>query len=212
MAILPRRRSASFALAACAILTLWYLSSLTDVYAPTSLSNAPQPGTKSNDGLLHWSKTKERYPVESFLPLPSGPPHQLPKLQHAFATESEQNKSTREERLAAVKESFVHTWESYKASAWMRDELAPVTGGYLTTFGGWAATLVDTLDTLWIMGLDDEMKIAVEAAAEIDFTNTESDMLNVFETTIRYLGGFLGAYDLSDSKYPVLLEKAKELG
>ena len=41
---------------------------------------------------------------------------------------------------------------------------------------------------------------------------TEADIINVFETTIRYLGGFLGAYDLSDGKYPILLEKAKELG
>ena len=212
MAILPRRWSTSSVLISCAILALWYLSRLTDVYAPASLSNAPQPEIKPDDGLYHWSKTKERYPVKSFIPLPSGLPHQLPTLQYVFDVESEGEKSTREERLAAVKESFVHTWEGYKASAWMQDELAPVTGGYLTTFGGWAATLVDTLDTLCIMGLDNELEATVEAAAGIDFTTTESDVLNVFETTIRYLGGFLGAYDLSNGKYPVLLEKGKELG
>ena len=36
-------------------------------------------------------------------------------------------------------------------------------------------------------------------------------MLSVFETTIRYLGGLLSAYELSDQRYPALLNKAKEL-
>jgi len=36
-------------------------------------------------------------------------------------------------------------------------------------------------------------------------------MFSVFETTIRYLGGLLSAYELSDHKYPVLLAKAKEI-
>lgn len=34
---------------------------------------------------------------------------------------------------------------------------------------------------------------------------------SVFETTIRYLGGMLSAYELSDAKYPALLAKAKEV-
>lgn len=37
-------------------------------------------------------------------------------------------------------------------------------------------------------------------------------MINIFETTIRYMGGFLGAYDISDGKYPKLLQKATEVG
>ena len=213
MAIFPRRWSTSFVFAFCAIAILWYLSTLTDVYAPPSLSNAPQPGVDTpNDGFTHWTKTRERYPVRSFTTLPSGLPQKLPILQHDFGMESEEDKQKREERLAAVKETFMHTWKGYKASAWMRDELAPVTGGYITSFGGWAATLVDTLDTLYIMGMDDELEAAVDAVSRIDFTTAEADMLNVFETTIRYLGGFLGAYDLSNGKYSILLEKAKELG
>jgi mannosyl-oligosaccharide alpha-1,2-mannosidase len=34
---------------------------------------------------------------------------------------------------------------------------------------------------------------------------------SVFETTIRYLGGLLSAYELSDNKFPVLVQKAKEV-
>ncbi|KAH0580813.1 hypothetical protein H2248_011972 [Termitomyces sp. 'cryptogamus'] len=36
-------------------------------------------------------------------------------------------------------------------------------------------------------------------------------VFSVFETTIRYLGGLLSAFELSDQKYPILLEKAKEV-
>jgi len=85
-----------------------------------------------------------------------------------------------------------------------------VTGGKKNTFGGWAATLVDALDTLWIMDLKDEFAEAVAAALTIDFSGTHMEQVNVFETTIRYLGGFLSAYDLSgDDRLRV---KAIELG
>jgi len=33
----------------------------------------------------------------------------------------------------------------------------------------------------------------------------------VFETTIRYLGGLLSAFELSGQQFPILLEKAKEV-
>ena len=94
----------------------------------------------------------------------------------------------------------------------MKDELSPVDGKSTEAFGGWAATLVDTLDTLWIMGMKQEFEEAVEAAAEIDFFDTNESNVNLFETTIRYLGGFLGAYDISQGNYPVLLRKATEVG
>ena len=69
---------------------------------------------------------------------------------------------------------------------------------------------MDSLDTLWIMGFFDEFDEAVAAVSLIDFTTPQSEILNVFETTIRYLGGLLAAYDLSGKE--VLLVKAVELG
>ncbi len=126
--------------------------------------------------------------------------------------EDASTKAERLTRLEAVKESFVHSWEGYKAHAWLRDEVVPVAGGFKDTFGGWAATLVDALDTLWIMGLKEEFELAVKAVHDIDFTTTDSDVINVFETTIRYMGGFLAAYDISGAKYPILLDKAVEVG
>ena len=114
--------------------------------------------------------------------------------------------------MAAVREALGHSWKGYEEHAWLFDEVAPISGGYRTTIGGWAASIVDSLDTLWIMGMQAEFEEAVSTAATIDFSTTKHLPLNVFETTIRYLGGFLGAYDVSNGKYPVLLEKAKEVG
>lgn len=106
----------------------------------------------------------------------------------------------------------MHSWEGYEKHAWLRDEVSPLSGKYKDTFGGWAATLVDALDSLWIMGLIEDFELAVKAAETIDFTTTETGTINVFETTIRYLGGFLAAYDVSGGKYPSLLRKAEEVG
>ena len=62
------------------------------------------------------------------------------------------------------------------------------------------------------MDLHDDFREAVEAIKVIDFSTCALQQLNVFETTIRYLGGFLSAYDLSGGKYPILLQKATEMG
>ena len=94
----------------------------------------------------------------------------------------------------------------------MKDELAPISGGSKNTFGGWSATLVDSLDTLWIMDMKDEFAEAVDAAVGIDFGPRGSDDVNMFETIIRYLGGFIAAYDVSDCKDARLLQKAIEVG
>src|ERR1700753_1902523 len=62
------------------------------------------------------------------------------------------------------------------------------------------------------MGLHDEFAEAVKAIDKIDFSTCALEEVNVFETTIRYLGGFLAAYDLSDKKFPSLLKKAADMG
>ncbi|KIV80529.1 hypothetical protein PV11_08022 [Exophiala sideris] len=166
------------------------------------------------DSKLHWTKRPERYPIAQFREYPTGPLQPMPRIQYKFAPHSESSevKSTREKRLAAVKEAFVHAWDGYKKHAWGHDEVGPISGMPRTSFGGWGATLVDTMDTLWIMGLKDDFAQCVKAVGQIDFTTNEEETLNVFETTIRYLGGLLAAYDLAEAKYPILLDKAQELG
>ena len=94
----------------------------------------------------------------------------------------------------------------------MHDELSPISGGFSDPYVGWAATLVDGLDALYILGLQDEFERALEALKYIDFTKPNTERVPVFETKIRHLGGMLGAYDISGGKYPILLQKADELG
>lgn len=188
------------------VLTLYYLRPWPTLPYPTTFGPIP------NDGKLHWRPRPEANPIKE--PLKSLPTEKkkIPAIQADKPVELPAEKQVREQRLKAVMHSFNHSWSGYKQNAWLRDEVTPISGTFKDTFGGWAATLVDSLDTLWIMGMKEDFEMAVRAVEKIDFTTTEEGRINVFETTIRYMGGFLAAYDLSGRKYPVLLKKAGEVG
>jgi len=162
---------------------------------------------------IHWKKQKEHFPIptESIIQLPTGAPKAIPQIQAKFPDESATEKIDREMKLDKVKKTFMFSWSGYKKNAWMHDELSPVSGHYRDPFCGWAATLVDSLDTLWMMGLKSEFEEAVKAVAKIDFTTSIQNNIPVFETVIRYLGGLIAAYDLGGRKYRILLDKAVEL-
>ncbi|KAH6686816.1 family 47 glycosyl hydrolase [Plectosphaerella plurivora] len=168
---------------------------------------------------MHWKKQTEHFPVptESIIPLPKGSPKPFPKIQHDFKPEAETSaaKDIRLKRLATVKAEAQRAWSGYRKHAWTHDELVPQSLGFRDPFCGWAATLIDSLDTLWIMGLHAEFDEAAAAVADIDFTtSTQCTEIRVFETVIRYLGGLISAYDVSggkEGKHKVLLDKALEL-
>ncbi|KAK0117803.1 hypothetical protein ONS95_012128 [Cadophora gregata] len=153
----------------------------------------------------------EKFPPSSIIPLPRRRAKKIPKIQHELVPETAKEKQVRESRLKEVRDAFLHSWKGYKDQAWGQDELKPIAGGYKTPFCGWAATMVDSLDTLWIMGLKDEFELALKELRNVDFTHKEGCNINLFETTIRHLGGLLSAYDLSGGKYVILIEKAVEL-
>lgn len=167
----------------------------------------------SSLGPIHWTKPKEQYPVpkESLIALPTAKSKPIPKIQADFKKETDAEKADREAKLGTIKDVFKRSWSGYKEFAWLHDEVMPVTGSKKDPFAGWGATLVDALDTLWIMGLKDEFEEAVKAVEKIDFTTTSRSDIPLFETTIRYLGGFLAAYDMAGKKHEILLTKAKEL-
>ncbi|KAL5611994.1 hypothetical protein BROUX41_000443 [Berkeleyomyces rouxiae] len=188
-------------------------------HAPPVYIEKP-PSTKyptGNPSQIHWTKPAEHFPVptESYIKMPTGSPKPIPKIQFDFPrTEDPAAKALRENRQHAVLAEMKHAWSGYRTHAWMHDELAPSTATFKDPFCGWAATLVDSLDTLWIMGLKEEFDEAAKALKNIDFTYTSRDAIPVFETIIRYLGGLLAAFDVSggaDGDYPILLEKAVEL-
>lgn len=118
----------------------------------------------------------------------------------------------RRSRAETIKSVFLVSWNQYKKYAWGYDEVKPMTNEAFNPFAGWAATLVDALDTLYIMGLHDEFEEAVNFVGRMDFTRLSRPDIPLFETVIRYLGGLMSAYDLSGQRFPVLLQKADELG
>ncbi|RAL09598.1 class I alpha-mannosidase 1A [Aspergillus homomorphus CBS 101889] len=161
----------------------------------------------------HWQKLPELFPIrsEDLIRLPSGQSKPLPKLQADFKDETSADKMTRLERLSEIKAVFERAWTGYKTSAMGHDEIKPLRGGFRDPFNGWGATLVDSLDTLWLMDLKEEFSIAVDYVKTIDFNTSKRADIPLFETVIRYLGGLISAYDVSGHKYNVLLEKAVEL-
>lgn len=166
-----------------------------------------------NGPAAHWVKTTERFPIapSDLIKLPKEVSKAMPKLQAKVKDETSEDKQERLQRLSAIKAEFKHAWAGYKKVAMGHDEIKPLSEAFDNPFNGWGATLVDSLDTLWIMDLKDEFAEAVDAVKKIDFTTSPREDIPVFETVIRYLGGLLGAYDISGQKDAVLLEKAEQL-
>ncbi len=164
-------------------------------------------------GKAVWRPQTEHFPVpsQSLITLPTGQPQSLPVIQHTFGWESPSKKADRKRKQTAIREAFKHAWNGYKNHSMGHDELRPISKKSADPFNGWGATLVDALDTLWIMGLRTEFEEAVSAVSQINFKTSARKDIPLFETTIRYLGGLVAAYDISSGKYPILLEKAIQL-
>jgi endoplasmic reticulum Man9GlcNAc2 1,2-alpha-mannosidase len=101
-------------------------------------------------------------------------------------------------RQKKVKEAFEHAWSGYRNYAMGYDELMPLSHRGVDGLGGLGATVIDSLDTAIIMGADD---VVSEASKWIEDNLmkriSEKGQVNLFETTIRVLGGLLSAYHLS---------------
>lgn len=180
--------------------------------SPSSPVQLESDHTSNDQGAesFRWAAVTTHYPVPTYHALPTGKPLKMPAIQHGFAKEKPAAAKLRKQRQADVLETFKRGWNAYRKYAWMHDEVLPLSAGYNDKFGAMGATLVDNLDTLWIMGLKEDFEQAVKAVAQIDVTKMTLDRINVFETTIRHLGGLLAAYDLSGDKR--LLQKATEFG
>ena len=111
------------------------------------------------------------------------------------------------ERQRAVVAAFQHAWQGYRTYAWGKDHLKPITKTHQTWFG-LGLTLIDSLDTMLVMNLKEEFNEAKQwVEQELNF-NVNKDV-NLFETTIRVLGGLLSTFHLSGEK--VFLDKARDL-
>jgi len=111
-------------------------------------------------------------------------------------------------RRDAVRDATRDAYAHYEKYAFGDDELRPRAKLGKNAFGGLGATIVDSLDTLWIMGLSDEYGRAREWVSRRLSFDIDRDA-SVFETTIRVLGGVLAAYDLSGDE--MYINKATNL-
>jgi mannosidase alpha-like ER degradation enhancer 2 len=109
-----------------------------------------------------------------------------------------------------VRAEFLHAWNGYKKYAWAHDDLKPLS----KTYHDWYAapllmTPVDALDTMILMGLNDEARRTREYIVKNLSFDKDISVQN-FEITIRLLGGLLSSYQLTGDKR--LLKLAEDLG
>lgn len=112
------------------------------------------------------------------------------------------------ERQRAVVTALKHSWAGYRNFAWGHDNLKPIAQSYSDWFG-LGLTIVDAIDTLYIADMQEEYDEArrwIESSLKLDINKD----VNLFETTIRVLGGLLSIYHLSGED--IYLTKAVELG
>ncbi|KAJ7056221.1 seven-hairpin glycosidase [Mycena amicta] len=113
-------------------------------------------------------------------------------------------------RANEVRKAFVHGYSNYQKFALPHDELKPMTPEGVDNFHGWGVTMFDSLDTMWLMGLEDMFYETVDKVAAETFSSPPGEFVHFFEVVIRYLGGILSAYALSED--PRLLTLADRLG
>ncbi|KAL1873107.1 hypothetical protein VTK73DRAFT_1112 [Phialemonium thermophilum] len=98
-------------------------------------------------------------------------------------------------RTDAVKSAFQTAWDGYYKYAFPHDSLTPVNNGYSDDRNGWGASAIDAFSTALVMENWEVVNQILKFVPTINFDNTTSE-ISLFETTIRYLGGLLSAYDL----------------
>ncbi|KAK4877426.1 hypothetical protein RN001_009932 [Aquatica leii] len=117
------------------------------------------------------------------------------------------SKKERLELREEARDMFYHAYRAYMENAYPADELMPLscTGRYrgLTpnrgdiddSLGNFSLTLIDTLDTLVVLGDLEEFEHAIKLVIkDVSFDNDV--VVSVFETNIRVLGGLLSAHIL----------------
>lgn len=109
-----------------------------------------------------------------------------------------------------VKAEFLHAWRGYRQHAWGHDALKPLSNAPHDWYGqSLLMTPVDALDTMILMGLDDEARDARELIATTLSFDRDLDVKH-FEIVIRLLGGLLSGYQLTGDQR--LLDLAEDLG
>jgi endoplasmic reticulum Man9GlcNAc2 1,2-alpha-mannosidase len=95
----------------------------------------------------------------------------------------------------AVKQAFQHAWSEYETHAFGADEYHPISkkGSNMTKAGGIGYTVVDSIDTMMLMGLDEEYARA-RSWIKNDLSFDRDGLYNTFEVRTVFLHSYsLGA-------------------
>ncbi|TWU72336.1 hypothetical protein ED733_001523 [Metarhizium rileyi] len=106
----------------------------------------------------------------------------------------------RVDRLIKIRQLFEKDWKSYRKFAWKKNALLPISDGWKDQFLGWAATLVDSLATALDHRLTRRVRRGRGSCCRNRLWQLYQSRVNIFETNIRYLGGLMAAYDLSEKE------------
>ena len=111
---------------------------------------------------------------------------------------------------ARVRQAFLHAWDGYVQYAWGHDELRPLARGSRDWYAAsLEMTPLDAFDTMLLMGLREQAARAKRLI--LDSLSFDRDFpVQVFEVTIRELGGLLSAYQMDGD--PRFLALARDLG
>ncbi len=77
-------------------------------------------------------------------------------------------------RANEIRTAYRASYSAYLRYATGHDALLPLTNSYTDPFGGWGASVVDSLSTSFIMNHIDLYESGVEYAKKIDFSKTKS--------------------------------------
>jgi mannosidase alpha-like ER degradation enhancer 2 len=111
---------------------------------------------------------------------------------------------------ANVRTELLQSWQAYEKYAWGHDELQPLSKTPRDWYGeSLLMTPVDSLDTLLLLGLDEEAAKAKALIVEKLSFDKDISVKN-FEVTIRLLGGLLSGYQMTGDAR--LLHLAEDLG
>ncbi|EJD35550.1 seven-hairpin glycosidase [Auricularia subglabra TFB-10046 SS5] len=114
-------------------------------------------------------------------------------------------------RAKRVRDAFLHAYHGYeKYATWPEDELKPLGNRGERNFNAWGVTVVDSISTMVLMDTKPELERAIEKVASMEFKQISNSHVPFFETVIRYLGGLLSAYALTNNT--VFLARADDLG
>ncbi|MBV9216828.1 MAG: glycoside hydrolase family 47 protein [Acidobacteria bacterium] len=111
----------------------------------------------------------------------------------------------------SVKLEFKHAWDGYKQYCWGHDDLKPLSKTCRDWYGGQTIlmTPVDSLDSLYLLGFKKEADDTRDYIAK-NLSYDKDMSVQVFEITIRELGGLLSSYEITKDKR--LLALADDLG